>query len=34
MLKKNIKNITYEHIINGTVLEQKNVLHYLNEKET
>ena len=32
--RKNIKNITYEHLLNGTVLEQKNALFYLNEKET
>ena len=32
--RKNIKNITYEHILNGTVLEQKNAIHYLNKKET
>ena len=30
--KKNIKNIPYEHLLNGTVLEQKNAIHFLNEK--
>ena len=29
--RKNIKNISYEHILNGTVLEQKNAIQYLNE---
>ena len=32
--RKNINNINYNHILNGTVLEQKNAIAYINETQT
>ena len=29
----NIENITYDHILNGNILEQKNALKYINENQ-
>ena len=29
----NTKNITYDHILNGTILEKKNALQYLHEND-
>ena len=29
--RKNIKDINYNHILNGTILEQRNAINYLNE---
>ena len=31
--RKNINNITYNHILNGNILEQKIALKYMNENE-
>lgn len=31
--RQNIKNITYDHILHGNILEQKNAIQYLNENE-
>ena len=31
--RQNMKNITYDHILHGNVLEQKNAIQYLNENE-
>ena len=32
--RKNINSITYHHILNGNILEQKIALKYMNENET
>ena len=29
--RKNPMNITYDYILNGTILEQKNAIQYLNK---
>ena len=31
--RQNIKNITYDQILHGNILEQKNVIQFLNENE-
>ena len=31
--RKNENNITYNHILNGTVLEQRIALNYINETQ-
>ena len=31
--RNNIDNITYDHILNGNILEQKNALKYMKENE-